>query len=62
MSGPGENVTQVTQMPIPPMNYVKLYTDEAVKRGTAPKYVTANQPCQIKNSDQDPFQTPASDS
>jgi len=30
-------VTQVTQMPIPPMNYVKLYTDEAVKRGTAPK-------------------------
>lgn len=37
MSGPGDNVTQVTQMPIPPMNYVKLYTDEAVKRGTAPK-------------------------
>lgn len=30
-------MTQVTQMPIPPMNYVKLYTDEAVKRGTAPK-------------------------
>ena len=55
-------MTQVTQMPIPPMNYVKLYTDEAVKRGTAPKYVTANQPCQIKNSDQDHFQTPASDS
>ena len=40
MSGPGDNVTQVTQMPIPPLHYVKLYTDEAVKRGTAPKYAT----------------------
>ena len=30
-------------MPIPPMNYVKLYTDEAVKRGTAPKYVRLTQ-------------------
>ena len=64
MSGPGDNVTQVTQMPIPPMNYVKLYTDEAVKRGTAPKYVTANQNCQIKCpiSDHYHLQTPASDS
>ena len=33
----GENVTQVSSMPIPPMHYVKLYTDEAVKRGTVPK-------------------------
>ena len=33
-------------MPIPPMNYVRLYTDEAVKRGTAPKYVTAAIKCQ----------------
>ena len=40
MSGPGDNVTQVTQMPIPPLHYVKLYTDEAVKSGTAPKYAT----------------------
>jgi len=32
-----ENITQVSSMPIPPMHYVKLYTDEAVKRGTAPK-------------------------
>ena len=39
MSAPAaENVTQVSSMPIPPMHYVKLYTDEAVKRGTAPKY------------------------
>ena len=40
MSAPSvENVTQVSSMPIPPMHYVKLYTDEAIKRGTAPKYV-----------------------
>jgi len=32
-----ENITQVSSMPIPPMHYVKLFTDEAVKRGTAPK-------------------------
>ena len=32
-----ENITQVSSMPIPPMHYVKLYTDEAVKRGTHPK-------------------------
>merc|ERR1712059_40002 len=29
--------TQVSSMPVPPMNFVKLYTDEAVKKGTAPK-------------------------
>jgi len=30
-------ITQVSSMPQPPMHYVKLYTDDAVKRGTAPK-------------------------
>jgi len=30
-------ITQVSSMPQPPMHYVKLYTDEAVKRGTAPR-------------------------
>ena len=40
MSAPAENITQVSSMPIPPMHYVKLYTDEAVKKGTAPKYAT----------------------
>jgi len=30
-------ITQVSSMPQPPMQYVKLYTDEAVKRGTAPR-------------------------
>ena len=38
MSAPAENITQVSSMPIPPMHYAKLYTDEAVKKGTAPKY------------------------
>ena len=33
----GDNVTQVSSMPIPPMHYVKLYTDDNVKKGTAPK-------------------------
>merc|ERR1712013_360240 len=37
MASSAENITQVSSMPIPPMHYVKLYTDEAVKRGTAPK-------------------------
>lgn len=37
MAANPENITQVSSMPIPPMHYVKLYTDEAVKRGTAPK-------------------------
>ncbi len=31
------DVAQVSSMPIPPMQYVKMYTDEAVKKGTAPK-------------------------
>ena len=33
-----ENITQVSSMPAPPMHYVKLYTDDAVKKGTVPKY------------------------
>ena len=37
-AAPAENITQVSSMPVPPMHYVKLYTDEAVKRGTTPKY------------------------
>jgi len=37
MASSAENVTQVSSMPIPPMNYVKMFTDEAIKRGTAPK-------------------------
>ena len=37
MAANPENITQVSSMPIPPMHYVKMYTDEAVKRGTAPK-------------------------
>ena len=32
-----ENITQVSSMPAPPMHYVKLYTDDAVKKGTVPK-------------------------
>lgn len=35
--GGGDTVTQVSSMPTPPMHYAKLYTDEAVKRGTTPK-------------------------
>jgi len=37
MAANTENITQVSQMPVPPMQFVKLYTDEAVKKGTAPK-------------------------
>jgi mediator of RNA polymerase II transcription subunit 7 len=37
MAANAENITQVSSMPIPPMHYVKLYTDDAVKRGSAPK-------------------------
>merc|ERR1712181_157608 len=33
----GETVTQVSSMPVPPLNYVKLYTDENVKAGRAPR-------------------------
>lgn len=33
----GENVTQVSSMPVPPLNYVKLYTDENIKAGRAPR-------------------------
>ena len=43
MAANPENITQVSSMPIPPMHYVKLYTDEAVKRGTAPRL---DIPCQ----------------
>lgn len=36
--GPSTNEgLQVSSMPIPPMQYVKLYTDENVRRGTAPQ-------------------------
>ena len=62
MSGPGDNVTQVTQMPIPPMHYVKLYTDEAVKRGTAPKYAAEDRIVKFTISDPITLQTSASDS
>jgi mediator of RNA polymerase II transcription subunit 7 len=31
------DVAEVRSMPIPPMQYVKMFTDEAVKKGTAPK-------------------------
>jgi len=31
------DVAQVSSMPNPPMNYIKFYTDDAVKKGTAPK-------------------------
>jgi len=34
----GENVTQVSSMPVPPLNYVKLYTDENIKAGRAPRW------------------------
>jgi mediator of RNA polymerase II transcription subunit 7 len=37
MAANAENITQVSSMPIPPMQFVKLYTDEAVKKGNAPK-------------------------
>eukprot|EP00092_Neocalanus_flemingeri_P003988 GFUD01004293.1.p1 GENE.GFUD01004293.1~~GFUD01004293.1.p1 ORF type:complete len:246 (-),score=70.97 GFUD01004293.1:77-763(-) len=37
MAANPENITQVSSMPIPPMHYVKLFTDDAVKRGTAPR-------------------------
>jgi len=37
MSAGDNNVTQVSSMPIPPMHYVKLYTDDNVKKGTVPK-------------------------
>jgi len=33
---PGGEALQVSAMPLPPMQYVKLYTDENVRRGTAP--------------------------
>jgi len=32
-----ENITQVSSMPVPPLQYVKLYTDENVKNNRAPK-------------------------
>ena len=32
-----EGLQPVSSMPIPPMQYVKLYTDENVRRGTAPQ-------------------------
>lgn len=32
-----DTVTQVSSMPVPPLLYVKLYTDENVKNGRAPK-------------------------
>ena len=37
-SGPSTNegLQPVSSMPIPPMQYVKLYTDENVRRGSAP--------------------------
>lgn len=33
----GPEVTQVSSYPVPPLHYIKLYTDENVKKGTAPK-------------------------
>jgi mediator of RNA polymerase II transcription subunit 7 len=35
-SGGPDAVTQVSSMPLPPMHYVNEYTDEAIRRGTAP--------------------------
>ena len=35
-SSPAENISQVSSMPLPPMQFVSQYTDEAVRRGTAP--------------------------
>ena len=32
-----QSVFQVSSMPVPPLNYVKLYTDENVKAGRAPR-------------------------
>jgi len=41
MAAPGpvatDQVSQVSSMPVPPMHYVKLYTDENVKKGIAPR-------------------------
>ena len=31
-----ENVAQVSSMPLPPMQFISQYTDDAVSRGTAP--------------------------
>ena len=31
------SIFQVSSMPVPPLNYVKLYTDENVKAGRAPR-------------------------
>jgi len=36
-AGGPDQVTQVSSMPVPPMHYVKLYTDENVKKGVAPR-------------------------
>ena len=32
-----EGQGQVSSLPLPPMHYVNLYTDENIKRGRAPK-------------------------
>jgi len=32
-----DNAAQVSSMPLPPMQYIMDYTDEAIKRGTCPK-------------------------
>lgn len=34
---PSQEVTQVTQMPLPPQAYYLLYTDENIRRGRTPK-------------------------
>ncbi|XP_023335160.1 mediator of RNA polymerase II transcription subunit 7 [Eurytemora carolleeae] len=33
----GPEVTQVSSMPVPPMHYIKLYTDEAVRKEQVPR-------------------------
>jgi len=36
VGGSNDGATQVSSMPLPPMHYVNEYTDEALRRGTAP--------------------------